>query len=292
MTRLSGPKRDLRPWYLLLPAVALYAVFFFIPLLIMIVTSVETFNGVEALNTFTVSNYVQFFTESVFQNALFQTLLLGFAVTVTALALGFPTAYVISRAKRNVVKTGISVIIILPLFVSLVARTFGWIIVLSNKGLINYVLESTGLATQPTRLIFNFTGVFISMVHVLMQFMVLSIDGSLTAIDENLLSSARSLGASTYQVFRRIVLPLSLPGIAAGSIITFILTISAYVTPALLGGGSVPSLPVSIYNYAVLYLNTPLASALAVVLLIIATAMVSIYLRLLRAERSFGGGSR
>lgn len=286
------PRRVPAYIYLLIPMVALYLLLFIVPLLIMVGTSFELYSGGAVTSTLTLANYVQFFTEFTFQNDLYQTLYLGITVTLTALLLAYPLAYVMAKSKSGFVRGAISAIVVLPLFVSLVARTFGWIILLSDKGIINYLLVGSGLVSAPVPLIFNFVGVYISMVHILIPFMVFSIYSSLGSLDENLVTASRSLGASSYQAFRRVVLPLSMPGVTAGSVITFVLTISAYVTPALLGAGRVPSLPVAIYNYAVLYLNTPLASAFAVILLLITAVSLSVYLRVVNVEGLYGGEAR
>ena len=269
--------------------VALYAAFFVIPLLIMVNTSLVQYANGQVTSVHTLANYVQFFAEATFRNDLYQTLYLGITVTLTALLLGYPLAYVMAKSKSDLVRGTISTVVILPLFVSLVARSFGWIILLSDRGVINYLLMGSGLVSSPMPLIFNFVGIYIAMVHILIPFMVFSIYSSLGNLDENLVTASRSLGASSYQSFRRIVLPLSMPGVTSGSVITFVLAISAYVTPALLGAGRVPSLPVDIYNYAVLYLDTPLASAFAVVLLVIAAVSIGVYLRVANIEGLYGG---
>jgi len=274
---------------LLLPLVAVYLAFFVVPLLIMVNTSLETYSNGQVIGVYTLANYIQFFSETAFRSDLFETLYLGITVTLTALLLGYPLAYVMARSRSSLVRGVISTIAILPLFVSLVARSFGWVILLSDKGAINYLLMGSGLISSPLPLIFNFIGIYIAMVHILIPFMTFSIFSSLGNLDENLVTASRSLGASSIQSFRRVVLPLSMPGVTAGSVITFVLAISAYVTPALLGAGRVPSLPVDIYSYAVLYLDTPLAAAFAVVLLVIAAVSIGVYLRVVNVEGMYGG---
>jgi putative spermidine/putrescine transport system permease protein len=275
------------------PIISLYAIFFLMPLAIMISLTFLTFQGGQIREILTLENYLVFARNDVFLRALIETLRLGGAVSVTCIILGYPVAYVLARSPNLHLRRLIMVMAVMPLFVSIVARSFGWLVILSKQGLVNNVLMSLGIVKEPVKFVLNTTGVYIGLVHILLPFAIFSIASSLENIDATLEEAAKSLGASPVQTFMRVTFPLSLPGVIAGSILTFSLAIAAFVTPALLGGGVVLSLPVMVYDYAVLYLNWPLAGTLAVILLFASVTLMAIYLRIVRIEELFGkGGGR
>jgi putative spermidine/putrescine transport system permease protein len=167
--------------------------------------------------------------------------------------------------------------VIAPMLTGIVVRTFAWITILSDKGVINATLMAAGLIATPLPLMYNELGTVIALVHIYVPFMVLTLAGVIGRIDERLEEAAMSLGASPLRAFIEVTLPLSLPGILAGSLLVFALAISAYVTPYLMGGQQVLTLPMLIYQQVAATFNLAFAGALGVVLLVVSIALVVAY---------------
>jgi putative spermidine/putrescine transport system permease protein len=172
--------------------------------------------------------------------------------------------------------------IIFPLLVSVVVRTLGWLVILGREGLINKVLVGLGLRAEGADLLRSFWSVTVGMVHVLLPFMILSIASVLGKIDRTLEEAAQSLGADDLRTFLRITLPLSVPGIAAGAIIVFSLTLGAYVTPWMLARGRVQVLAMTVYDEALVIVDWPMAAVVSVMLTVVAFALVVGYWRLVQ----------
>jgi ABC-type spermidine/putrescine transport system, permease component I len=189
----------------------------------------------------------------------------GFA-SVTALAtliLGYPLAYFMARSRSRT--RGILLALVLaPLLVGVVIRSYGWMILLADTGLVNQFLEWIGIGTL--NLMYNETGVWIGLIHIYLPFMIISLMNSISGIDPELERASRSLGASGWTTFWRVTWPLSLPGVAAGATLVFVLGVSAYVIPTLLGGYNVLTSPLLVVQMVIDLFNWPLGSAMAMVL--------------------------
>lgn len=252
---------------LLVPGLAVLLPFFLAPLTIMLAYSFYRFiPGGQQVAAFSGENYGRFLFDQFYQAILADTLLMGLAVTVLALVLSYPLAYTIARSRSRW-KSWLVVIVLVPLMTSVVVRSYGWMILLANNGVVNSALAALGL--QPLSLMFNFTGTIIALTEVLMPFMVLSLMGVIQAIDPALEEAARSLGAGRLKVFRDVILPLSLPGVAAGSLLVFALTIGAFATPQLVGGARTKVIATVVYNQAINVLNWPFAAAISFILMVI-----------------------
>ena len=208
---------------------------------------------------------------------------IGVAALVTVLALGcsYPLALFVHRAPPRW-RNRLMVLCISPLLVSAVVRTYGWLIILGDRGVAAGMLRGLGMA-RPPRLVFNLTGVIIGLVEIIMPYMILSLLAGFGRLNPALEEAARSLGASPRRVFWRIVLPLSLPGVALGCMLAFVLTLSSFITPKLLGGGRVILLATEIYDQAIVTLNWPLASALSLCILVLFGLTLLVYSRVARA---------
>ena len=215
---------------------ALYIVFLLLPIYWLVSMSFKTTNEILGAFTlwpsrFTLENYAKIF--DLYHLRLFgRTLRLGLITTVICVVLGYPLAYWLARARPRLQTLGLF-LLIMPLMVSAVIRVFGWIVILGRKGLVNQVLLALGL--DPVKLLYTETAVVIGLVNIFMPFMVLPLMAAIERIPRNLEEAARNLGANAWQTFRRTILPLSLPGLISGCLLVYAESISAFVTPALMG---------------------------------------------------------
>lgn len=215
---------------------------------------------------------------------ILNTLKLAAIVTVAALLLGYPIAYMLamSRSRSSVL---LLIMVLLPLWTSILVRTYAWIVILQRKGLINQFLIDLGIVSEPINLIFNQFAVIVGSTHILLPFMILPIFGVLKRMDPRLIRAATGLGASPRKAFWTVTVPLSLPGIAAGVLIVFIMTLGFFVTPAVLGGGKVIMLAMAIELQISQFINWEVAAALATILLAITLAFVVLYQKAFGFER-------
>ena len=222
----------------------------------------------------------------VYMPLLLRTLFVSLSVTVLCLLIGYPIAMLIADApprRRNL----LLLLVLVPFWTSLLVRTTAWIVLLQRQGVINDVLVSTGLLADDARLemIYNMTGTFVAMTHVLLPFMVLPLYSVMRTIPPNQLRASASLGASPLQGFVRVYLPQTLPGIGAGALLVFILAIGYYITPALVGGSSGQLISNMIAYHVQTSLNWGLAAALSSILLIAVTLLYLLFNRLVGIDR-------
>jgi putative spermidine/putrescine transport system permease protein/spermidine/putrescine transport system permease protein len=210
--------------------------------------------------------------------------------TAICIAAGYPLAYVLSQLPRRAANLCM-IAVLLPFWTSLLVRTYAWLVLLQRRGLINDWGIRMGWWDEPLALVHNLTGTLIGMVHIMLPFLVLPLLNAMRAIDVDLLKAASNLGASPARAFRGVFLPLSLPGLAAGTLIVFILCLGFYVTPAVLGGGKVIMVSNHIANDIELFFNWGAASALGVVLLVLTMLLLWLATRLLRLEK-LGGSAQ
>ncbi len=214
------------------------------------------------------------------------TLQIAVIVTVFTLLLGYPVAYAlssISAARANL----LMILVLIPFWTSILVRSYAWMVLLGQEGIVNEALIATGVLTEPMQLLNTRLAVYLGMIHILLPFMILPLYAVMRGIDRNLLRAAGNLGAAPWPVFRRVFLPLSLPGIAAGCLLVFILALGFYITPALLGGQRDVMVSMLIQQQ-VSRLNWGFGAALALVLLLMALAIYLLFTRLLGVERVFG----
>jgi ABC-type spermidine/putrescine transport system permease subunit I len=215
---------------------------------------------------------------------IFRTLRLATVTTVIALLLSYPFSYYLARLKSDK-KNLLLLAVVFPFWTSIIVRTYAWMIILGSNGIVNNILQAFGL--RRLQLMWNETGVIIGLVHILLPFMVLPLYASIEGISESLEEAARTLGANRWHTFLRVTLPLSLPGAATGAMLVFIITIGAYLTPALLGGPSQVVIPMLISDQIAM-LNYPFAAALSMLLLLIVLVLTGVFDRLVGLERLGG----
>jgi len=273
-----------RSWPLLVPVAAFLTLFFLIPYANMVRVSflLKAPTGAYT-NVFTIDNYARVLGDSFQWRILQNTIWYSLITTVIALVLGFPLAYAIAHASRRV-RPLLLMLLISPLLVGVVVRSYGWMIILGTVGLVNQLLKGIGLPSA--QLMDNPMAVIIGLVHVLLPFMSLSIAGALQNIPPEVERAARSLGASPSSVFWRVTWPLSLPGVFSGTLLVFVLAVSSYVLPILLGGNHVLVMPILIVLTLLDAFNWPLGSAQAMVFFGLTAVLLWIYVKLMnRAMR-------
>jgi len=275
-------RRRFRPgklpmWWVIPPALYLI-VFFIFPLFD---NALRSIHPAGAAAQWSLAYYVKLLSDAYYLNVIGQTLLLSVGVTAICIVLGYPAAYFLVRHSGR--WAGLVIfLLIAPQLTSIIMRTFGWRVLFARLGLVNTALIDLGLIDKPLPLLQGPSSVVIGLVHVFVPFMVLSIASVLQGIDRRLEESARILGASKLQAFLRVTLPLSLDGIGTGSILVFMLTNGSFVTLLLLGGGSVVTMPVLIYQQFSLTQDIGLASAMGNLLLAIAVGCLYLQLRLIK----------
>ena len=245
----------LRAFGLATPLGAFFALFFVAPLVLLVLTSLQGPG---------LSQYAEFFGDSLNLSVLVGTLLVGAKATLLCLLAGFPLAWVTTRAGPRL-QALLLFVIVLPIVTSVVVRTFAWIVILSRTGIVNEWVMALGLSPTPLRLLFSETGVVIVLAQVQMPLMVLPLMTALSRIDPNLLSASEALGAGAWRTFVRVVLPLSLPGVIAGTILTYSACVTAFVTQSLIGGSRLLYMPMMIFQQAMDLQNWPFAAAVSVV---------------------------
>lgn len=250
-------------WLLLLPLAAILGLFLF-GLGQLVWSSVAGPDGPG------LALYRQFFARADYIDVLLRTIWVAALTTVISLVIGYPVAYFVARHGGR--KDWLLVLIMLPWLVSVVVRTYGWIVILGNRGLLNGFLAWMGVIDSPLRLMFNTTGVVIGLVHVFCPFMILAILAVFLQLDRSQEEASMSLGAGPIETFWRVVLPLSLPGVISGVMLVYLMATGAIVTPLLLGGLRDRMLGTQIYQEMFQLFDFPKAATLAVILT--ATALV------------------
>jgi putative spermidine/putrescine transport system permease protein len=268
-------RRD-RGGRLLAPALLLLLVAFVIPVGMMVPMSVRPYVPLVGITGgFTAQHYVKLVTDLYYLEIIGRTFGLGLAVTLLTLVIGYPVAFFLARSPSRW-RAWLTILIVFPLLLNLVVRTFGWIALLAQNGLVNQALVALGLVDAPVRLLFNFAGVLIGMTHIFLPFMVLVLIGAIQNIPADVEAAARVLGAGWWSTFLRVTLPLSAPGILSGSILVFVLAISALVTPRLLGGPTYQVMSTLIYDEFLARLNWPAGSAQALLLTAMVLALIAV----------------
>ena len=261
----------IRAWLLLLPAVVFLGIFFAVPIALVATTSVIAKGGGLAFD-----QYRRFLLDGFYRGFLTQTVLVSVVTTAACVVLSFPLAYQLARAKPGT-KGVFLTLLIAPLMVGDVVRGYGWLIAIGDFGVVNQLLMALGIVEKPVRLIFTPTGVVLGLVEVLLPFMVLPLAAAIGGIPPELEEAARSLGARHARVFRKVVFPLSLPGLAAGVVIVFALSMGSFAIPLFLGGVKVNMVGPLIFQQATLTADLPFAAAVSSVLFATSLLLLVVY---------------
>lgn len=258
-------------------ALIFMVLFFVIPLLGMFATTFEPGRG----ETF--DNYKEIATDGYFWRVLWNTIRISLWVTLLTFIMGYILSYYLSfHVRTPLLRRMIYIIAVLPLFVSNIVRSFGWIVLLGREGLVNKSLVGLGILDEPTQLLYTSGSVIVTLSYVMLPFMVLTLNSVFQSMDPSLKDASRDLGSGPFGTFLRITLPLSLPGVIAGSLIVFTLSVSAYVTPSVMSGGRLMVMPILIYDYYMVQLDFSMGATLALMLLLTTITIISVYLFILR----------
>jgi putative spermidine/putrescine transport system permease protein len=282
----ATPRHPAR-WQLLLyvgPVSLFYVGFLVVPYAMLLRLSLFRFSAMRLyIPELTLTNYIAIATDPFYLGLIARTLGLGLLVTVLTLLMGYPLALKIARSGPTL-KSALIAITLSPLLINLIVRTYAWLVLLGDTGVINTWLKAAGFISGPLPLSGNTFAVVVGLVHISLPLMILSLIGVLERMDKALIDAADSLGASRARVLRRIVLPITMPGIGAGSLLVFTFTISAFITPSMLGGGRVSTVSTLIYEKFTFSANWPVGATLVAVLLLINLAVIALHGRLFPEE--------
>jgi spermidine/putrescine transport system permease protein len=283
---------DRRPWLLLSPVLSLLILLLVVPIAIMVVFTFYTFvtAGVEK-PVLTLANWREFLSDPYYHGFLWKTVRVATITALVCAVMGYPAAYFIAMTRFRH-KWLLLLLLIVPFWISFTIRTFSWIHILGEQGVINVTLIKLGLIDQPIRMLYTEGAVIMGMVHFLLPYMVLNIYVSLEGIDRNLISAARTLGCTSWQAFKEISLPLSLPGLLAGLLLCFVLAAGSYVTPQILGSSRDALFGNLVFDTIMDELNWPLGSTLSIVLLVLLGIVSVVYSRYMGLSQIFKGLSR
>ncbi len=263
------------------PLLILLVVFYLYPLVKLFPESL-LFEG-----QFSWEHYDHFFREPLYSRILIRTIRIAVYVTILCFLIGYPVAYFLAGLRSQRICNILMICILLPFFTSILVRSYAWIVLFQTKGLINSFLLSIGLIEEPLTLLYNEFAVLVGMVHIMLPFMVLPIFSVLRNIDRNLLRAARNLGANSIKAFALITFPLSLPGVGAGVMFTFILSLGFFITPALLGGPKTLMISTLIEQQINRLINWEFAGAISVILLVTTIILVIVFDKIVGLDKIY-----
>lgn len=270
------PKHERKFGYVL-PALLLIVFFFIVPVLMLLLRSVlEPVAGLQ--------NYAALLGSTTYLRVFLNTFLVAGVVTIVSIVIGYPVAWLLAIMPEKWSRIVLA-IIILSMWTNLLARTYAWMVLLQRTGVINKTLMALGLIDKPLALVNNLVGVTIGMTYIMLPFVILPLMGVIRSIDPAILRAAALCGAGKLQCLLRVLLPLSLPGIAAGALMVFVMSLGYFVTPALLGGTSNMMLAELVAQFVQSLVNWGMGGAAALVLLVVTLALYAVQLRYFNPAR-------
>jgi putative spermidine/putrescine transport system permease protein len=282
------PRRTIRPalWWLVVPALFVFLVFFLLPVVSLLAISFDksTAGVVTFQGKLTLANFERIFTRDLYYMAILRSVWIGASVASICLVLGYPLAYIIARTLKPSTATILTLLVLISMQLDMVIRLYGLMVLMGDNGIINGALLRAGIISQPLPLMYNLFGVIVGLVQITLPFMILSLIGAIKAINPSLEEAARSLGSTRWQAMRQVTLPLSLPGIYAGTLLVFALAISSYVVPALMGGWKVVTLPIHIYQQIAEVGRWQFGAAIGTVLFVTALLALAVYVHALKRQ--------
>jgi len=271
---------------LALPLAGFFLVFFITPLILLVFVSLH---ADPEMRSFGLNQFGRFLSDPYSLKVLGHTLVIGAATTALCLVLGFPLALLFTRSP-SWLRSVLILIILLPLLTSVVVRTFAWIVILGRLGIVNSALLTLGLINTPLPLLYTEGGLVVALAQVNMPLMVLPLITALSRLDPNLADASAALGAGAWRTFLRITVPLTLAGTIAGCLLTYCMSVTAFITQTLVGGGQMLLMPAYIYQQAAAVQDWPFAAAISVIFLVAVLAVVMVFNLLGRLAQSVEHG--
>jgi putative spermidine/putrescine transport system permease protein len=252
------------------PIVAFLTVFFALPILAALIVGFLKYDPVSIIGDgVTLDNYKRFLTDYFYLRVFVRTLVIAVVVTLASIIIAYPVALHLHNVKSSQTRTFLILIILLPVMVSYVVTAFAWVVILGRNGFVNQALIGSGMLSRPLAFLSQDSGVVIVLIYTFSPFMIMNIYAALEGIDSSLTRAASVLGASPRATFWKITVPLSLPGVLSGTLLVFALSLGAFVTPMVIGGNQVKTVPVLIYNFVSGVFDWPGAGAMAGLLLLV-----------------------
>ncbi len=280
----TGRPFDLSKWAVL-PALIGTAIFFVVPLGVMLLWSFWQRVAGKLDKTLSLANYERFFGRDYMVEGLTNSIEVALITTAVSIAIAYPLAYIIAYRIPERWQRFAVILAVLPFWTSYVIRSYSWLLILSERGIINGALIGFGIIDEPLEMGYNRGATVLGFVHFFAMLLTLTIYANLVQIKKSYRLAAADLGASPVQVFFRITLPLSLPGVAVGAFLTFVIAIGDYITPQILGGGQELLLPQAIMLQVSRAADFPMASAMSMTLMVVVTVTYLVFAKYLKMER-------
>ncbi len=270
-------QKALRPWLLLSPSLTAIFLMLVVPIAFVVVYSFWLRSPVgRDIPAFQLGNYAKFFADFFYPSLLIRTIRVALETVLLCLVMGYIPAYFFYKTESKL-KPALMILVMLPFWISFIIRTLSWINILGDSGLINHILLSIKLIDSPLSMLYNEGAVLMGLLQYLLPFMILNIYVSLDGIDKSLTEAAKSLGCTEWQAFREVTLPLSLPGVSAGCLLTFVLTCGTYLPPMILGGPGNEMIANMVFKRIITTLDWPFGCAISTILLTLVGLIVFAY---------------
>ena len=276
---------------LLTPSLLWLVVFFVIPMLIVIAVSLSSRTPYgEIIFRWTLGNYARFF-DALYISIFAQTLFVAAVTTICTILMGYPLAYYIAGMPPQIRQKGL-ILCMIPFWINFIIRSYAWVIILRTQGVINTILLKLGIVDLPVQFLYNEGAVMVGMVYALLPFMILPVYVSIEQLDHRLLEAAADLGASPFRAFRKITLPLTMPGIAAGTILVFISSLGMFVIPDVMGGSKAALVGNVIQNQFLSARDWPFGSALSILLALLSLVLIFLYYKAINVRKGGNGHAK
>lgn len=276
---------------LLTPSLLWLVVFFIIPMLIVIAVSLSSRTPYgEIIFRWTPGNYARFF-DALYISIFAQTLFVAAVTTVCTILMGYPLAYYIAGMPPQIRQKGL-ILCMIPFWINFIIRSYAWVIILRTQGVINTILLKLGIVDLPVQFLYNEGAVMVGMVYALLPFMILPVYVSIEQLDHRLLEAAADLGASPFRAFHKITLPLTMPGIAAGTILVFISSLGMFVIPDVMGGSKAALVGNVIQNQFLSARDWPFGSALSILLALLSLVLIFLYYKAINVRKGGNGHAK
>lgn len=270
--------------YIITPSVIWLLVFFVVPLFMVVAVSFASRTAYgQVVFSWTLANYARLL-DGLYLSIFAETVFVAVVTTVCTILLGYPLAYYISRLPRRIREKGL-ILCMIPFWINFLIRSYAWVIILRTQGFLNTFLLKWGLISSPVQFLYNDGAVLVGMVYALLPFMVLPVYVSIEQLDYRLLEAATDLGASPWTAFRKITLPLTMPGIAAGTILVFISSLGMFVVPDIMGGAKTALIGNVIQNQFLSARDWPFGAAMSILLAFLSLILIALYAKAIRVGK-------